>query len=141
MENSLGIVPRIRTNDHRGRLPVMPFPVEIDFSTNMAVPAIVAGNGGARGILMTGHWMIFTARDVNRTLATSRFLQGALEETGSALLFRPKTIAKVDAVRSSHSPSGKLHMHLAWLIAPLSLMIGRIPSPVFGAHGSVLLSA
>ncbi|WP_206951289.1 hypothetical protein [Trinickia acidisoli] len=105
------------------------------------MPPYMHAGGLALGIVMTGHWMIFTARDVNKALATSRFVQDAFEDTGSALLYRLQNIAKLEAVLSSRSPSGKLHMYLVLLIAPLSLVIGRILSPVFGVHGPVLLSA
>lgn len=105
------------------------------------IPSYVHAGGLALGIVMTGHWIIFTARDVNNALATSPFVQDAFEDAGSVLIYRLKNIAKLEAVLSSRSPSGKLHMYLVLLIAPLSLMIGRMVSPVFGAHGPVLLSA
>ena len=38
----------MRTNTYLGS---MPFPVEIDFSTNMTVAPVVAGDGGQQGVM------------------------------------------------------------------------------------------
>lgn len=105
------------------------------------IPLYLRAGGLLLGIAMTAHWMAFTARDVNKALTTSRFVQDAFEDTGSVLQYRLQSIAKLEAILSSRSPSGKLHMYLVLLVAPLSLVIGRIVSPVFGAHGPILLSA
>jgi len=105
------------------------------------MPPYVHAGALALGIVMTGHWMIFTARDVNKALATSRFMRDAFEDMGSVLQYRLQNIAKLEAVLNSRSPSGKLHMCLVLLIAPLSLVIGRVLTPAFGTHGPILLSA
>ena len=49
--------------------------------------------------------------------------------------------SNLEAVLSSRSPSGKFHMYLVLLIAPLSLVIARILTPVLGSHGPILLVA
>ncbi|MEX3951753.1 hypothetical protein AB4Y40_28870 [Paraburkholderia sp. EG287B] len=105
------------------------------------MPLYAKAGGLALGITLTGYWMAFTARDVNKALATSRFVHQAFEDKGSVLQYRLQSIAKLEAVLSSRSPSGKVHMYLVLLIAPLSLVIARILTPVFGAHGPILLVA
>ena len=105
------------------------------------MPPYVHAGGFAIGIAMTGYWMAVTARDVNKALATSRFVQHAFEDMGGFLQYRLQNMAKLEAVLSSRSPSGTLHMYVVLLIAPLSLVIGRLLTPVFGAHGPILLVA
>lgn len=105
------------------------------------MPPYVHAVGLAFGITLTGYWMIFTARDVNKALGTSRFIEDAFEDTGSVLRYRLRSSAKLEKLLSSRSPSGKLHMYLVLLIAPVSLVIGRILAPVFGPHGPILLVA
>lgn len=105
------------------------------------MPPYVRAGGLALGIAMTGYWMVFTARDVNKALVTSRFVQHAFEDMGNVLQYRLQNMAKLEAVLSSRSPSGTLHMYMVLLIAPLSLVIGRLLTPVFGAHGPILLVA
>ena len=105
------------------------------------MPAYVHVGGLTLGIAMTGYWMVFTARDVNKALATSRFVQHAFEDMGDFLQYRLQNVAKLEAILSSRSPFGKLHMYIVLLIAPLSLVIGRVMGSVFGPHGPVLLVA
>jgi hypothetical protein len=105
------------------------------------MPPFVHAGGLALGITMTAYWMAFTAKDVNRALASSRFVQQAFEDVGGVLQYRVKNIGKLESVLSARSPSGKLHMYLVLLIAPLSLVIGRVLTPVFGSHGPILLVA
>jgi hypothetical protein len=105
------------------------------------MPPYAHAGGLAVGIAMTGYWMTFTARDINKALASSRFVQEAFEDRGSVLQYRLKDIAKLEAVLSSRSPFGKLLMYAVLLIAPVSLVIGRILGSVFGPHAPILLSA
>jgi hypothetical protein len=105
------------------------------------MPPYVHAGGLALGITMTAYWMVFTAKDVNRALTSSRFVQQAFEDVGGVLQYRLQSIAKLESVLSSRSPSGKLHMYLVLLIAPLSLVIGRVLTPIFGSHGPILLVA
>lgn len=105
------------------------------------MPAYLHSIGLVLGIAMTGYWMAFTARDVNRALVNSQFIRRAFEDAGDVLLYRLKSVALLETVLSSRSPSGKLHMYLVLLVAPLALVIGRILAPVFGPHGPILLSA
>lgn len=105
------------------------------------MPSYVRAGGLALGLAMTSYWMVFTARDVSKSLITSRFVQHAFEDMGDFLQYRLQNMAKLEAVLSSRSPSGKLHMYMVLLIAPLSLVIGRVLTPVFGAHGPILLVA
>ncbi|CAB3809984.1 hypothetical protein LMG28688_07111 [Paraburkholderia caffeinitolerans] len=105
------------------------------------MPLYARAGGLVPGIAMTVYWMVFTARDVSRALKTSRFVQQAFEDKGDVLQYRLQNIAKLESVLSSRSPSGKLHMYLVLLIAPLSLVIGRVLTPAFGSHGPILLAA
>jgi hypothetical protein len=105
----------------------------------MSVYARAGGLVG--GVTMTAYWMVFTARDVNRALADSRIRAQSFEDKGNVLQYDLRNIARLESVLSSRSPSGKLHMYLVLLIAPVSLGISRVLSPAFGAHGPVLLVA
>jgi hypothetical protein len=105
------------------------------------MPSYLHAGGLALGIVMTGYWMLFTARDVNKALATSRFVQDAFEDMGSVLQYRLQNVAKLEAVLSSRSPFGKMLMYMVLLIAPVSLVIGRVLGALFGPHGPILLSA
>lgn len=105
------------------------------------MPAYMHVSGLTLGITMTCYWMAFVARDVNRALTTSNFVRDAFEDAGSVLLYRLKNVALLEAVLSARSPSGKLHMYMVLLTAPLALVIGRVMAPVFGPYGPILLSA
>lgn len=105
------------------------------------MPAYMHASGLALGIAMTCYWMAFVARDVNRALVTSNFVRDAFEDAGSVLLYRLKNVALLEAVLNARSPSGKLHMYMVLLTAPLALVIGRVMAPVFGPYGPILLSA
>jgi hypothetical protein len=105
------------------------------------MPSYVRVSGLVLGITTTAYWMVFTAGDVDRALTSSHFVQQAFEDIGGVLQYRLQNIAKLESVLSSRSPSGKLHMYLVLLIAPLSLVIGRLLTPAFGSHGPILLSA
>ncbi|MBU6489555.1 MAG: hypothetical protein KGQ57_17305 [Burkholderiales bacterium] len=105
------------------------------------MPTYVHAGGLAVGLTMTGYWMVFTARDVNRALATSRFVQDAFEDTGSVLQYRLQNMAKLEAVLSSRGPFAKVHMYIVLLIGPLSLVIRPLLAPIFGPHGPILVGA
>lgn len=105
------------------------------------MPTYMHVGGLALGLAMTGYWMAITARDVNRALATSRFVEDAFEDTGSVLQYRLQNMAKLEAVLSSRSPFSKGYMYMVLLIGPLSLVSGRLLTPVFGPHGPILLGA
>ena len=105
------------------------------------MPSYAHVGGLTLGMAMTGYWMVFTAKDVNKALKTSHFLQNAFVDTGAVLQYRLQSMGKLEAAMSSRSPFGKLHMYAVLLIAPLSLVIGRILAPIFGPHGPILLGA
>ncbi|MGF6993825.1 hypothetical protein [Paraburkholderia sp. GAS32] len=99
----------------------------------------VIGVGG--GFALTAYWMTLAGKEVRRALATSKFVGQSFEDVGDVLHYRLANMAKLEAFIKARSPSGKLHMWLVMLIAPFSLMLGRILSPYFGSHGALFLGA
>ncbi|PQV44560.1 hypothetical protein [Paraburkholderia sp. BL21I4N1] len=99
----------------------------------------VIGVGG--GLALTAYWMTLTGRDVRQALATSKFVGQSFEDVGDALHYKLANMAKLEAFIKARSPSGKLHMWLVMLVAPFSLVLGRILSPYFGSHGALFVGA
>lgn len=99
----------------------------------------VIGVGG--GLALTAYWMALVAKDVRRAIATSKFVGQSFEDVGDALHYKLANMAKLEALIKARSPSGKLHMWLVMLVAPFSLVLGRILSPYFGSHGALFLGA
>lgn len=93
------------------------------------------------GVAMTAYWMMCVARDVGAALVKSQFAEKAFADVGGALQYRLQGVARLEAAMSARNPSGKFHMYVVLLVAPFSLVIGRVLSPVFGPHGPILLVA
>lgn len=99
----------------------------------------VIGVGG--GLALTAYWMMLVGADVRRALATSKFVGQSFEDVDGALHYKLANIAKLEAFTKERNPSGKLHMWFVMLVAPFSLVLGRILSPYFGSHGVLFLGA
>lgn len=107
----------------------------------MPMPTFARVLGTGVGVVLTIYWMIISARDVNKALTTSRFIEQAFEDAGDVLHYKLANMAKLERLLSTRSPSGKFHMWLVILIAPFSLVLGRILSPHFGPNGPLFIAA
>lgn len=94
------------------------------------------------GIVLTAYWMMLAHKSVRHTIDKTSFVRKVFVDNGENHVYSIPEGAKLyERFNSERSPFPKILMYVVMGIAPFYLILGRLLSENFGAHGVLLLVA
>lgn len=88
------------------------------------------------GLVLTLYWAVMSRQAVMNTINHTSFVKRAFEESASGFRYRTQAgMALFERLHKERSPFPRIYSYIVFGIAPFYLILGRLLSSNFGAHG------